>query len=176
MTRDYPRISVGDYEAPPHTFTDSVDRAIELHCYGESSFDDDYEALVEMYLDFDPADRAQGIPPIEEHRIKSWLDTVLEGINVLAWHQDRVVGHAILVPDDDRWELAIFVDQDYQRSGIGRHLIEALLAEALDRGAERIWLTVERWNHPAVNLYRDVGFMELKGDSLEKEMGMTVVE
>lgn len=176
MTRDYPRISVGDYEAPPITFGDREDREIELHCYGESPVDDEYEALVEMYLDFDPADRAQGIPPIEEHRIRSWLDVVLEGINVLAWHNDHVVGHAILVPDDGRWELAIFVDQDYQRNGIGRRMIDALLAEALDRGAERIWLTVERWNHPAVNLYRDVGFGELEGDSLEKEMGMTIVE
>lgn len=176
MTQDYPRVSVGDFDAPPLSFNDREGRNVELHCYGESPVDDEYEALVRMYLDFDPADRAQGIPPIEEHRIRAWLDVVLEGINVVAWHEGDAVGHAILVPDDSRWELAIFVHQDYQRSGIGRQMIEALLAEAMNRGAERIWLTVERWNHPAVNLYRDVGFRDIEGDNFEKEMGMTVVE
>lgn len=175
MTQDYPARPVGDLDAPPLSFRDAEDRTIDLHNYGESPHDDEHEALVEMYTEFDPSDRAQGIPPIGEHRIREWLDIVLEGINVLAWHDDRIVGHAILVPDGDRWELAIFVHQDYQRCGIGKQLIQALFATALEEGAERIWLTVERWNHPAINLYRDVGFSEIEGDSFEKEMGLTLV-
>jgi RimJ/RimL family protein N-acetyltransferase len=135
------------------------------------------EHLVEMYLSFDPADRAQGIPPSREDRIRSWLDTLLtEGLNVVAWHEDSVVGHAVLMPDDGCWELAIFVNQPYQGAGIGTELIQTLLGFGAAQGVEHVWLSVERWNRAAIGLYESVGFEICEAESFELEMSLLLAD
>jgi ribosomal protein S18 acetylase RimI-like enzyme len=139
---------------------------------GDEDEASNFEAIVEMYADFDPADRAQGIPPATEERVREWFEGLLEGLNVVAWHGDRAVGHATLVPDGDASELAIFVHQDYQRAGIGSKLIRGLLGHGRVEGVEKVWLSVERWNHAAVNLYESVGFETYGTESFEIEMGL----
>ena len=172
--RPYPDEPAGPFPSPPATFTDRSGREIELRCLDAAS-DPEAEAasLADMYERFDPADRAQGIPPTGRDRIERWLSTLFdaEAVNVLAWHDDVVAGHATLVPDGEgAVELAIFVHQDYQRAGIGWHLIQHLLGEGAERGVERVWLTVERWNDAAIGLYREVGFERTGADRFETEM------
>lgn len=137
-----------------------------------------HEALVEMYVQFDPGDRAQGIPPAEESRISSWLENILGGdcLNVIAWHGDQAVGHATLVPDDGAYELAIFVLQEYQNAGIGTNLIQGLLGHGANEGVEKVWLTVERWNRAAMELYRKTGFETSNAESFELEMTIRLGE
>jgi len=182
--RVFPDERAGPFEAPPLSFVDGEDREIELR----PADADDVEALAEMYLAFDPADRAQGIPPSGEETIRRWLDTLTdEGLNVVAWHGADAAGHAVLVPDgggkgtedpapDDpenpAYELAIFVLQEYQRAGIGRHLMRGLLGHGEHLGIEKVWLTVERWNHAAVSLYESLGFETCGAQSFEKEMSI----
>jgi RimJ/RimL family protein N-acetyltransferase len=170
--RHYPDEPSGPFEAPPVAFEDREGRRIEVRAYT----DDDREPLVEMYTGFDPSDRAQGIPPSEEPRIRTWLDQICgeDCLNVLAWDDaaGAVAGHATLVPDGDAYELAIFVLQAYQRAGIGTRLIEALLGYGAASGIEKVWLTVERWNHAAVALYEKVGFETSGTESFEKEMAI----
>ncbi|MDZ7746458.1 MAG: GNAT family N-acetyltransferase [Halobacteriales archaeon] len=177
MSRTYPDEVAGPYESPPRAFTDKEGRDIEIR-----RFDDDMEALVSMYLAFDPEDRAQGIPPTTESQIRDWLDTIVSerGVNVIAWHGDDAVGHATLVPDfgndeeddaPDEFELAIFVLAEYQESGIGSQLITALLGAGRAEEIDRVWLTVERWNHAAVALYEKVGFEPSDTGNFELEMG-----
>ncbi|KYH27868.1 mycothiol acetyltransferase [Halalkalicoccus paucihalophilus] len=170
---DYPEAVAGPFEAPPVEFEDREGRPIEIRVYDAER---DFEALCEMYDTFDPADRAQGIPPAREERVRSWLDVILdEGQDVIAADPDaeRVVGHATLVPDgNEAVELAIFVHQDYQGAGIGSRLIRALLGYGAEQGIEKVWLTVERWNHPAVNLYESVGFESSSVESFELEMAL----
>lgn len=202
MTRTYPEAVAGPYDAPPDAFTDRAGRRVEIRAYGTGSSDDsaagrpdessaresggptgreaEYEALVETYLAFDPEDRAQGIPPVGEERIRDWLDVILAPAchNVVAWHGDDAVGHATLVPEADRgetgeeppYELAIFVLRDYQEAGIGTRLMESLLGLGRERGVDRVWLTVERWNHAAVALYEKVGFEPIDTGGFELEM------
>lgn len=169
---DYPDESAGPFDAPPIGFEDREGRAIEIRVYTEEQFD----ALCEMYDTFDPADRAQGIPPAREERVRSWLDVILdEGQDVVAVDTDneRVVGHATLVPDgNEGTELAIFVHQDYQGAGIGSRLIRGLLGHGQREGVKKVWLTVERWNHPAVALYESVGFESSSVESFELEMAL----
>ena len=166
--RQYPDERAGPFPEPPVSFTDKEGREIEVRAY-----DDDFEAVVEMYVDFDSADRAQGIPPATESRVRDWFEALLDGLNVVAWDGDRAVGHATLVPGgDDDHELAIFVHQDYQRSGIGSRLIRALLGHGRANGVEKVWLTVERWNHAAVALYESVGFETYGSESFEIEMAL----
>jgi ribosomal protein S18 acetylase RimI-like enzyme len=130
-----------------------------------------------MYLDFDPADRAQGIPPVEEDAIVEWVETILDEdcLNVVARHDGAVVGHATLVPDQHGHnELAIFVHQDFQGAGIGTDLLESLLGLGQERGVEEVWLTVERWNEPAIALYKKVGFQNSSSERFELEMKIRI--
>jgi ribosomal protein S18 acetylase RimI-like enzyme len=163
------------FDAPPLTFTDREDREIELRAYApdrEIGGRSEYEALVEMYDAFDPSDRAQGIPPAREDRVRDWLDNILtdDCLNVIAWDGPNAAGHATLVPDGEAYELAIFVLQDYQRSGIGTRLMTGLLGYGQQEGIEKVWLTVERWNRAAVGLYKKIGFETSDAESFELEM------
>jgi ribosomal protein S18 acetylase RimI-like enzyme len=173
--RRYPEEAGGDFVAPPASFTDAAARAIDFLAHGDGPIDEEREALVAMYANFDSADRAQGVPPIRESAVRDWLDALLaeDAVNVLAWHGEFVAGHATLVPgNEDGHELAIFVHHQYQGAGIGSRLIRCLLGEGKRRGIERVWLTVERWNGPAVNLYRDVGFETTSSENFELEMAL----
>ncbi len=172
--RLYPEEASGPFLEPPVEFTDKEGRAIEIRVYEERYG----ESLTAMYAEFDPADRAQGIPPSGESRVESWLDVILgEGYDVVALDDDRVVGHATLVPDgDEGMELAIFVFQTHQGSGIGSRLIRALLGYGASQGVEYVWLTVERWNSPAVALYESVGFESSSVESFELEMSVRLAQ
>jgi GNAT superfamily N-acetyltransferase len=168
--RIYPDDPAEEFAPPPVTFEDREEREITIRTYDGS--DEEEEALVEMYEAFDPADRAQGIPPGKTERIRTWLSNILaeDCLNVVAWDGETAAGHATLVPDGDAYELAIFVLQAYQRAGIGRKLMEALLGYGREEGVEKVWLTVERWNQPAVGLYKDTGFETSDAESFELEM------
>jgi len=167
--REYPDEPADSFPRPPATLSDRDDRDVELR----TGSADDHEPLVEMYLAFDPEDRAQGIPPVREESIRTWIDTLLdeECLNIVATHDGDHVGHATLVPDDgESYELAIFVLGEYQGAGIGTYLLEHLLGYAQAEGVEKVWLTVERWNDPAIALYRKVGFEMCSTESFELEM------
>jgi len=171
MSRDYPDEPADEFPRPPRTVTDREGRDVELL----SADATDRESVLEMYLSFDPADRAQGIPPAREAAIDDWLDTILgdETYNVVAVNEHSVVGHATLVPDrHGEHELAIFVLQAFQGAGIGTELVETLLGLAQSAGLEKVWLTVERWNDAAVALYKKVGFETTSAESFEIEMSI----
>lgn len=153
------------FPRPLFSFEDDAGRRITA----ESS-DDSFEDLVSMYGDFAAKGLSQGLPPRTEERTREWLSGLLDdGVNVHARHEEGAVGHAALVPFDDMAELVIFVHQDYQEAGIGSRLIRVLLGEGEDAGIDRVWLTVERTNTVAVNLYHSVGF-ETTAEGIDLEM------
>ncbi|KAB1904325.1 ribosomal-protein-alanine N-acetyltransferase [Micromonospora sp. AMSO1212t] len=71
-----------------------------------------------------------------------------------------VLGYAGLAvsPPDEAWVQNVAVRRDAQRRGIGRLLLEALLAEAARRGARSTLLEVAADNAPAQRLYATYGF------------------
>lgn len=71
-----------------------------------------------------------------------------------------VLGYAGLTvaAPDEAWVQNIAVRRDAQRRGIGRLLLEALLAEADRRGARSTLLEVAADNGPAQRLYATYGF------------------
>lgn len=176
MSLPYPDDPVDeDFPPPPRDLTDGEDRPIAF----ERATDGTREPLVEMYLTFDSEDRAQGIPPSGEKRIKEWLDVVMadQSLNVIAWHEDQAVGHAMLVRDNDgSYELAIFVKGEYRNAGIGTELMRTTLGAAQERGIARVWLSVERWNKPAIALYDKLGFRQVDNPSFEIEMTIRLLE
>jgi len=156
---------------PPKTFTDEKGRSVTVEAYE----DGDDEPLVEMYAAFGSESRSQGVPPRTKPEIRTWLSNLTEnGLNVVAWHDDRAVGHAVLVPYEDTSELAIFVHPDYQRAGIGSQLIRVLLGYGRDSDLESVWLTVSRSNKIARELYESVGFETVTRDRVELEMELAL--
>jgi ribosomal protein S18 acetylase RimI-like enzyme len=155
------------FPRPPRSFTDGHDRPIEIR----EADDVDGEAVVEMYAAYTDADRAQGIPPRERRDVAEWVENMLaDGINLVAWHDDDAVGHAALFPYDDTAELVIFVHPAYHHAGIGSRLIRALLGAGQRSGLDHVWLSVQRDNHVAMNLYRSVGFETTRRERSEHEM------
>lgn len=73
---------------------------------------------------------------------------------------DRVAGYAGLAvaAPDEAWIQNIGVRRSLQRHGIGRALLEALLAEATSRGITSVLLEVAVDNAPAQKLYAGYGF------------------
>ncbi|HEY8532501.1 MAG TPA: ribosomal protein S18-alanine N-acetyltransferase [Micromonospora sp.] len=70
-----------------------------------------------------------------------------------------VVGYAgLTVQAPEAWVQNIGVRRDVQRRGIGRALLEDLLAEAARRGATSVLLEVAVDNAPAQRLYARYGF------------------
>ncbi len=71
-----------------------------------------------------------------------------------------VVGYAGLAvaAPGEAWVQNIAVRRDHQRHGVGRALLEALLAEAARRGADTVMLEVAADNGPAQRLYDSYGF------------------
>lgn len=171
MSIEYPDEPAGDFPAPPRSFTDAEGREIRFRAGREA----DREALVEMYLEFDPEDRAQGIPPGNETNIREWLEAVTggESLTVVALHEDEPIGHGMLVPDQEgAVELALFVLHEYQGAGVGTELLRTLLGLGQAEGIERVWLSVERWNDAAIAVYQKVGFEQVSAASFEIEMAM----
>ncbi|NHX36419.1 MULTISPECIES: GNAT family N-acetyltransferase [Halolamina] len=163
-----PRIRPTD---PPSTVVDGEEREIRIRPFR----DGDVEGLVEMYDAFDPEQRAQGTPPIQADEIRTWIEGLLEGVNVVALHDGEPVGHVSFVPDGtDRHELAIFVHQEYQHAGIGTELMAAGLGHAREQGVEYIWLTVESWKRGIQRFYSRAGFSTVNPMGAAHRMSRTL--
>ncbi|RLK13771.1 ribosomal-protein-alanine N-acetyltransferase [Micromonospora sp. M71_S20] len=72
----------------------------------------------------------------------------------------NLLGYAGLAvaPPDEAWVQNVAVRRDAQRRGVGRLLLEALLAEAARLGARSTLLEVAADNAPAQKLYATYGF------------------
>ena len=139
------------------------------------SCSDDLPSLLEMYRTFSPKPASQGLPPEDPETCQAWVKTLLRtGLNVLAWRDDRVIGHAVLIPDvkGKSGEFTIFVDQDYRNLGIGTELARFNLEKFKDLDFEFAWLTVRVLNFIAIKLFRKVGFEFCDADSYERVMAM----
>ena len=79
---------------------------------------------------------------------------------VAAVQDGEVIGYAGLVvaPPDEAWVNNMAVRRDHQRRGIGRALLEELLAIARRNGARHTLLEVAADNVPAQALYDSYGF------------------
>jgi [ribosomal protein S18]-alanine N-acetyltransferase len=97
-------------------------------------------------------------------RWSPWMfwNELANGHHYLVAHDggDQVIGYAglALTPPTEAWVQNIAVRREAQRRGVGRALLEALLAYAAERGARRVMLEVAADNAPAQRLYAAYGF------------------
>jgi ribosomal protein S18 acetylase RimI-like enzyme len=157
--------------APPFIITDDDGREVHFRPYRETDFD----SLVPMYDDFDPTQRAQGVPPLDTEDIRGWLASVLGGPNVVATVDDKIVGHVGFVPDGtDRHELLIFVHQEYQQAGIGSTLMAAGLGHAKQAGVGYVWLSVEKTKRYQQRFYGRAGFSAVNPTGMTYRMSRSL--
>lgn len=125
---------------------------------------EDRPALEAMYVDFEPKRAAQGLPPAGTG-LRHWLDRVLAlGSHLVAEVDGKVVGHVMLIPQDDSTvELANFLHQSIRNRGIGTELNRLAVDLAREQGYGRVWLSVEPSNRAAVRSYEKAGFRLLPG-------------
>jgi len=133
--------------------------------------EEDVDRLAEMYADISAADRAQGLPPVVDHKRRSWVEMLLEeGHNIVAEGPDRLVGHVVYTPiEAAQPELVLFVHPEFHDRGIGTELCKGIAAAAVDAGREALELHVERGNRAAISVYRRLGF-EVVDDAHSIEM------
>ncbi|MEW6669008.1 MAG: GNAT family N-acetyltransferase [Thermodesulfobacteriota bacterium] len=130
-------------------------------------------SLLDMYAGFSPRPASQGLPPEDPETCTRWVGGLMEmGENLLAWREEKIIGHAALVPDPkgDSAEFVIFVHQVYRGLGIGTELTRATLDRARRRGLKSVWLTVAMSNFIAIRLYRKLGFDYSDMDECERTM------
>jgi RimJ/RimL family protein N-acetyltransferase len=134
---------------------------------------EDFSALMEMYTIFSPKPASQGLPPENPEVCYKWVKQLFDiGINFLAWRNERVIGHAALVPDPNgkSGEFVIFVDQNNRNLGVGTDLTRLTIDEARELTFDSIWLTVENSNLIAIKLYRKFCFQFSDEDICERIM------
>jgi ribosomal-protein-alanine N-acetyltransferase len=89
-----------------------------------------------------------------------WNELASGHYYLVAMDGDELLGYAGLAVNQpqEAWVQNIAVRRDAQRRGIGRTLLEALLAEAARQRVRRVLLEVAVDNAPAQKLYAEYGF------------------
>jgi ribosomal protein S18 acetylase RimI-like enzyme len=83
-----------------------------------------------------------------------------DGFYLVAWEHDEPVGHAFLALTDPPELGDVSVREEYRRRGVASALTEAAEREVLDRGFDRLTLTVSVDNDAAQALYRGLGYVD----------------
>jgi ribosomal protein S18 acetylase RimI-like enzyme len=139
------------------TCIDKKGSPFEVTAYGAG----DYSFLEEMYDSFSPKAKYQGVPPLKKETRRKWMEKLLDtGENLLAWREDRVIGHVVVILDTDAedGEFLIFVHQADRNLGVGTQLVRFVLEKAKNLGLGKIWLMVGAYNFTAIRLYKKCGF------------------
>jgi len=142
--------------ALPADLTDELGRPFRVRLLEPA----DRDALIAMYIDFEPKRTAQGLPPVGEEAIARWLDRVVpQGIHLVAETDGEIIGHALLMPMGDVCaEFAIFLHQHHRNRGIGTAMNRLALETAREHGCARVWLSVQPSNRAAIRSYEKAGF------------------
>jgi [ribosomal protein S18]-alanine N-acetyltransferase len=89
-----------------------------------------------------------------------WSELANGNYYVAAFEEGELIGYAGLAVNSpyEAWVNNVAVRRDHQRRGVGRALVDDLLAEARRRGSHRVLLEVAADNGPAQKLYSSYGF------------------
>ncbi|MEM3700416.1 MAG: GNAT family N-acetyltransferase [Candidatus Bathyarchaeia archaeon] len=133
---------------------------------------EDKEKLVEMYESLSEDAVRWGLPPYNRERLeRGWLSNLQNLIAIVAFHEDKIVGHAQIFkfPHPRRkgtGDLLIYLHQDFHNVGLGTVMLAKLIELAKKEGMHRIGLDVIADNKPAIHLYQKFGF---KIEGVKKE-------
>ena len=130
----------------------------------------DEPLLAAMYDTFEPMSEALGLPPKETSRRQAWLRTLRTAVNLVAFVDGKLAGHAaLLAVDEDSAEMMCFVHQDFRRQGVATSLARALMDHAKEGGYQRISVFINTHNLGARHGLLKFGFEPVWEDLEEAE-------
>ncbi|HEX2205354.1 MAG TPA: GNAT family N-acetyltransferase [Longimicrobium sp.] len=138
----------------------------------------DRAGLEAFYDAFDPKRAAQGLPPEGPVRVARWLDGILgSGTHLVVEREGRMIGHAMLIPTgtEGMSEYAIFLDREVRGQGVGTQVNRVSVEVARTMNVEKLWLSVEPTNRPALRSYEKAGFRFRPGTVYSPEVEMEMV-
>ncbi len=133
---------------------------------------EDKEKLVSFYDSLSPETLRWALPPYDRARIERWISDLTNSIILLAFRQERIVGHLNVFVQawnerlKGNGELIIYLHQDFQSIGLGTAMMHEAIDIARKKGLHRLVLSVIADNHNAIKLYEKVGF---KHEGLRRE-------
>lgn len=94
--------------------------------------------------------------------LRQFMDSHRRSMRVLD-AGSRLCGYVLTTPPDDgrSWVLSLSVTPGMRRQGLGRRLMTDSLTRLREGGVHSVSLTVEPANHPAVLLYKSLGFAQV---------------
>ncbi|EDY86021.1 ribosomal-protein-alanine acetyltransferase [gamma proteobacterium HTCC5015] len=97
------------------------------------------------------------LPPYQETQ-KPGAGYIMPGL----FMGDHLIGYAVysLVACEAHL-LNITVAPEYKGRGLGRYLLDAIVGDCRERGAEMLYLEVRPSNRPAIGLYENTGFIDI---------------
>lgn len=104
----------------------------------------------------------------DEEEVARGQQVVAYGLSLAAFDGDKMVGIALAEPQ--RWNRSLrvwefHITDTHKRMGIGRSLMEALVAKARSAGLRILVCETQNTNVPAISFYRAMGF-EIDGIDL----------
>jgi GNAT superfamily N-acetyltransferase len=135
-----------------------------------SALEEDFPPLCALYCDSVRCNRDGFIQDLDYHgcliaKTRAWR--AKGGDMLVAREGGAVIGMGALAPEGEgRVELCkLHVDMTRQGRGIGRRMVERLIALAAERGFAEVKLHVTATQTPAIRLYQSTGF-QLVGEEL----------
>ncbi|HVA69801.1 MAG TPA: GNAT family N-acetyltransferase [Acidimicrobiales bacterium] len=97
-----------------------------------------------------------------------------DGAYLVAWYQERPVGHAYLTRTDPPQLQDVEVLASFRRQGVAHRLVAAVETEARARGARSLRLSVSARDLDVQRLYRSLGFVDVGVAPLEVRGVITI--
>ena len=97
-------------------------------------------------------------------KVSSFLSELKDSPSIYVGHmeENKLVGYICCMAVVDEASINNFaVAPDHQAKGIGKKLLQEMIALLKKRGMERLWLEVRVSNEAAFNLYKKIGFTEI---------------
>ena len=106
-------------------------------------------------------------------RRRAWLETYRDEMVIVAQGEKAVLGFAYCTPMQKfgfrfTREVTVYVDRDHHRSGVGRQLVEALIAGARERNLHVLIARITSENAASLALFESLGS---ERSALRKEFG-----
>ena len=134
------------------------------------------QALVEMYMAYQPRNSFSGLPPLNDEVCHRWATGIVrDGISLVAMSLEAgLAAHGALFPiDEEACDMLVVVWPRHQMIGIGTELTHCLIQLAHELGFSSIKLNVEAHNHVARHVYEKCGF-HCTGVALRDELDMSI--
>ena len=111
--------------------------------------------------------------PWTDARRRAWLETYRDEMVIVAQGDDTVVGFAHFSPMQKfgfrfTREVTVYVDPRHHRGGVGRQLVEALIAGARERNLHVLIARITSGNAASIALFESLGF---ERSALRREFG-----